>query len=51
MQLARPIDAGRMVIVALKSHDGTRIYELSAHVMHCNERVLGDEWPSLSAAN
>ena len=43
MQLTRPVEAGRLLVVLVKSNDGTRTFELSARVMHCNP-VPHDEW-------
>jgi hypothetical protein len=43
MQVARPIEAGRLVIVSLKSNDGAKTYDLSAHVMHCRPAPF-EEW-------
>ena len=43
MQLSRPIDAGRLIIVLIKSNDGTRTFELSARVSHCHAQPQG-EW-------
>lgn len=43
MQVPRPIDAGRMVVVAVKSTDGKRTFDLSANVVHCNA-VPHNEW-------
>src|ERR1017187_1847377 len=43
MQVVRPIEAGRLVIVAMKSNDGRKTFELAARVMHCNA-VPHEEW-------
>jgi hypothetical protein len=42
MQLTRPLDAGRLVIVSMKSNDGAKTFELSARVMHCNPAPQGE---------
>ena len=43
MQLLRPINPGRVVMISMKSNDGARVYELSARVMHSNA-LPHDEW-------
>ena len=43
MQVPRAIAAGRLILVAIKSMDGTRTFELSAKVVHCSS-VPHDEW-------
>ena len=43
MQLVRPIEQGRLIIVSLKSMDGARTFELPARVMYCNP-VPHNEW-------
>ena len=37
------IEADRLVIISMKSNDGTRTFDLAAKVMHCNA-VPHDEW-------
>lgn len=43
MQVARPIQPGRLIMISIKSSDGTRTFDLSARVMHCNPAPL-NEW-------
>ena len=41
MELPRPIEAGRLIIVSLRSSDGMTVHELSAKVMHCDLSLQG----------
>jgi hypothetical protein len=41
--LTRPINSGSFVIIHIKSNDGTKTYELTAHVAHCTALPHG-EW-------
>jgi hypothetical protein len=43
MQVPRPIPAGRLIVIAIKSTDGTKTFDLSANVVHCNS-VPHNEW-------
>src|SRR5262245_16816837 len=43
MQVPRPIAAERLIVVAMKSNDGKKVFELPAKVVHCNA-VPHDEW-------
>ena len=43
MQVSRPIAAGHLIAVAIKSNDGMKTFDLSANVVHCNS-VPHDEW-------
>jgi PilZ domain-containing protein len=43
MQVPRSISAGRLIMIAIKSNDGTKTFDLSAKVIHCNA-VPHDEW-------
>ena len=43
LQLSRAVDAGRALLVAVKSNDGARTFELSAKVMRCHPLPQG-EW-------
>ena len=43
MQVVRPVEAGRLLIISMKSNDGAKTFDLAAKVMHCNE-VPHDEW-------
>lgn len=43
MQASRRIEPGRLVVVAIRSNDGAKVYELAGHVMHCNPAAQG-EW-------
>jgi hypothetical protein len=42
MQLARPLTQGQHVVLLLRSNDGTRPFELSATVTHCDPVPHGD---------
>lgn len=43
MQLVRPILSGRLIVVSLKTTDGSTSFDLSARVMYCNP-IPHDEW-------
>lgn len=43
MELTRPLPVGNLVIVTIRSSDGTKVHELSATVMHC-EQVPQGHW-------
>ena len=43
MQVARPIESGRLVIIAMKSNIDAKIFELPAHIVYCNPLAHG-EW-------
>lgn len=43
MQLVRRIEPGRIVIISMKSNDGTRVFELPARVTYC-KAVPHNEW-------
>ena len=43
IQVTRPLAPGHLIIVTIKSNDGTKTFELSAHVMHCDALPQG-EW-------
>jgi hypothetical protein len=43
MQVVRPIAAGRIVIITMKTSDGGRTVELPAKVMHCHA-APHEEW-------
>lgn len=43
IQIGRPIDAGRIVIVTMKTNDGAKTIEMPALVMHCSALPQG-EW-------
>ncbi|MBI2808916.1 MAG: PilZ domain-containing protein [Planctomycetes bacterium] len=42
MQLLRPLEPGQMIAVAIKSNDGKKTFDLSAHVMHCHVNQQGE---------
>jgi len=35
MELSRPLEAGRLVLITIRSHDGVMVHELSASVRRC----------------
>jgi hypothetical protein len=43
MQVPHPISAGGMVMIAMKSTDGKKTFDLSASVVHCSA-VPHNEW-------
>lgn len=42
MELPRPLETGHLIIITVRSSDGTKPYELSAMVMHCNLSLQGN---------
>jgi hypothetical protein len=42
MQLSRPLEVGRQVLIVLRSTDGKTTRQFSAHVMHCHAQPQGD---------
>jgi hypothetical protein len=42
IQLTRPLIAGQHVVLLMRNNDGTRLFELSAHVMRCVAVPHGD---------
>ena len=41
MELSRPLEPGHLIIVTIRSSDGTKTHELSAIVMHCDLSLQG----------
>jgi hypothetical protein len=44
MELSRPVELGHHVIISIRGNDGTKVYELSACIMHCNKVPQGETW-------
>jgi c-di-GMP-binding flagellar brake protein YcgR len=43
MQLARPLELGRHIVIVMRNNDNTRVMEYSARVVRCHQ-VPHDEW-------
>ena len=42
LQLGRRLEVGEFLQVSIKSNDGAKVYEISAHVAHCDLLPQGD---------
>ena len=43
MQLLSPVEPGRLIAISMKSSDGSKTFDLSAHVVRCNA-APHNEW-------
>jgi hypothetical protein len=41
MELSRPLESGRLVIISIRSNTGTKVYEFPATVVHCDLSLQG----------
>jgi PilZ domain len=44
MQLSRPLEEGRLIIITIRGNDGAKVHELTAKVMRCIAVPQGDDW-------
>ena len=42
LQIARPLDLGQLLVIIIRSNDGSKSYELAARVAHCSLQPQGD---------
>jgi hypothetical protein len=42
LQLMRRLEVGEFLLITIKSNDGSRIYEITGHVAHCERLPQGD---------